>query len=149
VSPQNPLKDSRDTDAYWRRMAHVWQAADAPRMVVSDVERRLGTTFTADTVAALVTRHPEVKFVWLMGADNLLGFHRWRGWEDIMRLLPVAVVARPGDSLRARLGRAATRFPGARLPEHAARALVETPPPAWVYLTAPLHPVSSTALRGA
>lgn len=147
VSPQNPLKDSVETDAYWRRMAAVWEAADAPGYVVSDVERRLGTAYTSATVAALVARHPGVRFVWIMGADNLAGFHRWRGWTRIMETVPVAVVARPGDALRARLGPAARRYATARVDQRQAVALVEMAAPAWLYLTARLHPASSTEIR--
>jgi len=147
VSPQNPLKDTAQTDAYWRRMADVWALADDPDFVVTDVERRLGTSFTQATVSALVTRHPGVRFVWVMGADNLQGFHRWRGWSSIMNTLPVAVVARPGDALRARLGVAARRFANARVDQAHARALVAMQAPAWLYLTTKLHPASSTELR--
>lgn len=147
VSPQNPLKSRAGATAYEKRLAAVRARAAAPRMVVSDVERRLGAGYTVDTLAALMARAPGVKFVWIMGADNLLEFHRWRGWEEILASTPVAVVARPGDNLKARLGRAATRFPNARLPEHQARALVEAAAPAWVYLTSRLHEASSSALR--
>ena len=149
VSPQNPLKSSKNTSAHARRMSQVESFVDAPRMVVSDVERRIGARYTIDTVGALRARHPDVKFVWVMGADNLAGFHLWKGWREIMALVPVAIVARPGQRLAARLGRAAAHFAHRRIPEHQARRLVEMEPPAWVYLTARLHPASSTALRAA
>jgi len=147
VSPQNPLKDPAETDRYWRRAASVWALGDHPRLVVSDVERRLRATYSVETVRALTRRWPEVRFVWLMGSDNLAGFHRWRGWETIMRTLPVAVIARRGTALRARLSRAARRFESARVAPEQAAILPDLAPPAWTYLTAPLHPHSSTAIR--
>nr|WP_292109083.1 nicotinate-nucleotide adenylyltransferase [Brevundimonas sp.] len=153
VSPQNPLKDARDSAPLAERMASAARAArlaaHGPSMIVSDVETRIGTSWTVETLRALVDRHPGVRFVWLMGSDNLASFHRWRGWTDIMRLMPVAVIARPGSLLESRTAPAAERFARARVPEHRARSLPETPAPAWAWLSAPLNPRSSTALRAA
>ncbi|MGD2131838.1 MAG: nicotinate-nucleotide adenylyltransferase [Maricaulaceae bacterium] len=153
VSPQNPLKSSKETDDYWRRMAAVWQIADRPGFVVSDIERRLETPYTSATVTALKTRYPRVNFVWVMGADNLAGLHRWNEWRKLMEAVPVAVIARPGDrpsdALRARLGPAAQIYRHARVDQSEASALALMKPPAWTYITAPLHPHSSTALRAA
>ncbi|WP_241762255.1 nicotinate-nucleotide adenylyltransferase [Euryhalocaulis caribicus] len=147
VSPQNPLKDASETDRYWRRAAGVWALGDYPRMTVSDVERRLGAAYSMETVLALSRRWPEVNFVWLMGSDNLAGFHRWRGWQTIMETLPVAVIARRGTATGARLGRAARQYANHRVPEQGAKNLALMRAPAWTYLTAPLHPQSSSAIR--
>lgn len=153
VSPQNPLKDARESAPLAERMASARAAADqaasGPAMIVSDVETRMGTQWTIDTLRALTARHPGVRFVWLMGSDNLASFHRWKGWTDIMRLMPVAVVARPGWLLDSRTAPAAARFAGARVPAEKARLLAGMEAPAWTYLVAPLNPRSSTALRQA
>ena len=151
VSPQNPLKDPRDSAPLAARMASARaaaaRAAHGPAMIVSDVESRIGTRWTVDTLRALIARHPGVRFVWLMGSDNLADFHRWRGWTDILRLAPVAVIARPGSELDSRTAPAAARFAAARVPASKARLLPCLEAPAWTYLTAPLNPRSSTALR--
>ena len=151
VSPQNPLKDTRQTAPLAERMASAEAAARlaaaGPSMIVSDVETRVGAQWTIDTLRALVARHPGVKFVWLMGSDNLAGFHRWRGWTDIMRMMPVAVIARPGSLLESRAAPAARRFAGHRVSSNEARLLPTMAAPAWTYLTAPLNPSSSTVLR--
>lgn len=149
VSPQNPLKGSDDTQPLSKRMASAAAVAPGPSMIVSDAETRMGTRWTVDTVRALTARHPGVHFVWLMGSDNLAGFHRWRGWTDIMRAVPVAVVARPGSLLDSRTAPAARRFAAARVPAERARLLPTMAAPAWTYLTAPLNPRSSTAIRAA
>lgn len=153
VSPQNPLKDARDSAPLAERMASARAAAklaaDGPAMVVSDFETRAGTQWTVDTLRALTARHPGVRFVWLMGSDNLAGFHRWRGWTDIMRMMPMAVIARPGSLHHSRTAPAAARFAGARIPAARARLLPDLEAPTWTYLTAPLNPRSSTALRAA
>ncbi|MBL0968672.1 MAG: nicotinate-nucleotide adenylyltransferase [Brevundimonas sp.] len=153
VSPQNPLKDARESAPLAERMASAEQAArlaaSGPAMIISDVETRMGTQWTIDTLRMLVARHPGVRFVWLMGSDNLASFHRWRGWTDIMRLMPMAVIARPGSLLDSRTAPAAARFAGARVSADKAKLLPDLEAPAWTYLTAPLNHRSSTALRQA
>ncbi|NJC40899.1 nicotinate-nucleotide adenylyltransferase [Brevundimonas alba] len=151
VSPQNPLKDARDSAPLVQRMASARaaaaSAASGPAMIVSDFETRVGTQWTVDTLRALTARHPGVRFVWLMGSDNLATFHRWRGWTDIMRMMPMAVIARPGSELDSRTAPAAARFSAARVPAAKGRVLPYLEAPAWTYITAPLNPRSSTALR--
>jgi nicotinate-nucleotide adenylyltransferase len=149
VSPQNPLKSASHTAPLAERLNSARAQAKGPGMIVSDFETRIGARYTIDTLRALKARFPGVYFVWIMGADNLAGFHRWRGWTDLFRLMPIAVVARPGSLLESRYAPAARRFAHARLPASKARLLPTAQPPAWTYLTAPLHPASSTALREA
>ena len=153
VSPQNPLKEARDSAPLAERMASARAvaatAAHGPAMIVSDVESRIGTQWTIDTLRALAARHPGVRFVWLMGSDNLASFHLWKGWTDIMRLMPVAVIARPGSELAGRTAPAAVRFAAARLPPSKARLLPYAEAPAWIWLNAPLNHRSSTAIRAA
>jgi nicotinate-nucleotide adenylyltransferase len=149
VSPQNPLKSHHEMASLAARMASARIMAKGPAMQVSDFESRAGTAWTVDTLRALKARHPGVHFVWLMGSDNLASFHRWRGWTDIMRMMPVAVVARPGSMLESRAAPAARRFASYRVSSDEARVLAEMQAPAWTYLTAPLNLSSSTALREA
>jgi len=147
VSPQNPLKSAHETAGLAERLASARAYAAGPGMIVSDAETRLGTRYTVDTVRALKARFPGVKFVWVMGADSLASFHRWRGWTALMREIPVAVVARPGMSLRARAAPAARRFARVRVPTARARRLAGLTPPAWVFLHGRDNDQSSTALR--
>ena len=149
VSPQNPLKAPGETTELTRRMRGALRFAEGPSMIVSDAETKIGSTYTIDTVRALKARFPGVQFVWVMGADSLATFHRWRGWVEIMQTLPVAVVSRPWANLKSRFSPAARRFAHARIPASAARTLPGRTPPAWVFLTGPLNFTSSTALRRA
>jgi len=147
VSPQNPLKPTDETAAHTRRMWGALRYAEGPSMMVSDAEVKIGSFYTIDTVRVLKARFPRVRFVWVMGADSLASFHRWRGWTDLLREVPVAVVDRPWSSLKGRLAPAARRFAHARIPAAAARTLPDRAPPAWVFLTAPFNFTSSTSLR--
>lgn len=110
VSPGNPLKDKAQAAPLARRMAQTQALATGPSMIVSDLEARLGSPYTIDTLRALKRRFPGVRFTWIMGSDNLAGFHRWRNWRAIARMIPIAVVDRPGSTVRARLSPAARRF---------------------------------------
>jgi nicotinate-nucleotide adenylyltransferase len=118
-----------------------------PRIVVTDIEAEAGTRFTYDTLVWLKRRFPALRFVWLMGADNLAGFDRWQNWRDIAALVPIAVIDRFGDSLAAAGSTAARALAAARIPETAARTLPDLDPPAWVYLHGVKSPLSSTAIR--
>lgn len=146
VSPGNPLKREGPAPLA-RRVAAARKLVRHPRIRVTDVEARLGTRYTAETLGRLVPRHPHVRFVWLMGSDNLAQFHRWRDWRRIMATVPVAVLARPGAGVEARFAPAARRFRLSQLNEAQARALCRKGPPAWVVLNMPLNPLSSSALR--
>ncbi|MET0293783.1 MAG: nicotinate-nucleotide adenylyltransferase [Phenylobacterium sp.] len=147
VSPQNPLKSSAETAPLAARVGSARTQARGPSMIVTDVETAFGSQFTIDTLRALKARWPAVRFVWIMGADGLASFHRWRGWTQIMREVPVAVVSRPRVSLRARFSPAALRFARFRRSSSQARTLPLAEPPAWMFLRAPLNFQSSTALR--
>ncbi|MFL5297835.1 MAG: nicotinate-nucleotide adenylyltransferase [Phenylobacterium sp.] len=147
VSPQNPLKSRHETADLAQRLASARSYARGPGMVVSDLETRLGSAYTIDTVRALKARFPGVHFVWIMGADSLATFHRWRGWTQIMREVPVAVVSRPWIALKSRFSPAARRFARFRVPSSQAKLVPLTRPPAWVFLRGPLNFLSSTHLR--
>jgi nicotinate-nucleotide adenylyltransferase len=147
VSPQNPLKPSHETADLAERVAGARRHARGRAMIVSDAETRLGSQYTIDTIRALKARFPGVRFVWIMGADSLASFHRWRGWTQIMREVPVAVVSRPWIALRSRLSPAARRFARFRRPSSEAALLPGMAAPAWIFLRAPFNFQSSTALR--
>ena len=147
VSPQNPLKSKHETAPLKDRMASARRQARGPKMLVSDAETRIGAQYTLDTLRVLKARFPGVHFVWIMGADSLVSFHRWKGWVEIMHAVPVAVVSRPWAAMKARLSIAARRFGRYRMSSAAAGRLPYAKAPAWVFLRGPLNYQSSTALR--
>jgi nicotinate-nucleotide adenylyltransferase len=149
VTPGNPLKDTRGLAPLAERVGAALALAHHPRIDVTDLEAKLGTNYTYETVADLVRRCPQVHFVWIMGADNLRSFHRWQRWRDIAALVPIAVIDRLGPSLYSTAGVAGQALAWARVPESAAKALPERAPPAWIYLHGLKSPLSSTALRAA
>ncbi len=148
VSPGNPLKDAGKAPDLKARIEAARAVARHPRIVVTGFEGARRSAYTIDTIRFLKRRYPSVDFVWLMGADNLASFHRWRAWEELLGLVPIAVLDRPGYRLKARASRAAQRFAFAALDETDAHGLAGMEPPAWTLLTLPLSSLSSTRLRG-
>ena len=146
VSPGNPLK-ARPPAPMGERLARARAVMRHPRILVTDVEARLGTRYTADTIARLQALYPGVRFVWLMGADNLAQFHRWEDWRGIMARVPVGVLARPGARGAARDSKAARVMRRARLRGRAARLLARADPPAWCLVNLPMRAHSSSAIR--
>ena len=147
VTPGNPLKSHGELSSLADRVAACRAMADDRRIVITTFERELGTSFTAATLAFLRLRHPATRFVWLMGADNLAGFHRWQHWQGIFHRLPLAVIDRPGAHLGSLSSRAAHLFQRSRLPEGRAQLLADAPPPAWTFLSGRLSPLSSSEIR--
>ncbi len=146
VSPQNPLKDGDGMAPFDRRMTAARNLAqDHPRILVTDIENRLGTRFTADTLEKLKIRFPDARFVWMMGADNLLQIPRWQRWPDIFRLAPVAVFRRPPYFVGACRGKAAIRFSRERRNPALAPSLAETG--GWILFNNRLHGESATRIR--
>ncbi len=148
VSPQNPLKATGEIAPFAERLAVAESVADHPQIRVTDIERRIGTQHTFDTVAALQARFSDTRFVWLMGADIMLELPKWKQWRRLFRRVPIAVFPRPTYSLRALSSTAARYFAGAQVPQRQARRLAEMKPPAWVFLQVRTHGESATRIRG-
>ena len=149
VSPQNPLKSRAGMAAFDERLATARAAAGDARLRVSDIERRLGSSYSVDTVARLKRRFPRHRLVWIVGADNLPTLAAWRRWPALFRALPVAIIDRWPYSRYASVVKPAKRFARQRLAERRAPGLARSKPPAWMVIHGPLHPASATALRAA
>ncbi len=146
VTPGNPLKDTRGLAPQAERMAACRRLMPEPMVDITGFEARIGTRYTLDTLRYLKRRCPAVHFVWIMGADNLVQFHRWQGWREIARLMPIAVIDRPGATLKATASRAGLALSMTRLPERAAAALAVAPR-RWVFVHGRRSTQSSTQLR--
>jgi len=147
VSPQNPLKSTNDMAPFAERLASARAMARHPRIRVSDMETRLHTRYTADTLHALRARFPQTRFVWLMGADNLAQIPHWERWTEIFQSVPIAVFDRATYSFRALAGKAAQRFAKQRIESRNAATLADHKAPAWVYFHARRHPASASSIR--
>lgn len=147
VTPGNPLKDVSQLPDLMERVTAAETVARNPRIVVTGFDGGSSSGYTIDLLGALKERFPTVNFVWLMGADNLADFHRWKAWPEIFGLVPIAVLDRPGFRLKARAALAARRFSPYYVDETDAAGLALLEPPAWTILSHKLSGLSSTALR--
>lgn len=148
VSPGNPLK-TRGPAPLDLRMARAREVMDHPKVKVSDFEARVGTRYTAETLVQLKRHYPGVRFVWLMGADNLAQFHKWDNWRWIIENVPVGVIARPGDRISARTSAAAKIYASSRVKGRAAQTLGRAEAPAWCFINVPMRDESSSRIRAA
>ena len=147
VSPGNPLKDSADMAPYGARLSSAKKTARGAPIRVSDFEVRSGTRYSVDTLRELLRQHPGHRFIWLMGMDILPNFHLWRDWRQIARLVPIAVMPRPGYDAAARAARAMGWLGRFVRPSSQARHWTEWSSPAIFFLRLPTDRTSATALR--
>ena len=147
LTPGNPLKDTGRLHDLAERADAAQKIADSPRIDISCLEAVIGTRYTVDTIIHLRRRVSGVRLVWIMGADNLAQFHRWKDWRRIASEVPIAVIDRPPQSFRALAAPAAQALARYRLPENQATRLTDQHAPAWVFLTGMKLNLSSTGLR--
>jgi len=147
VTPGNPLKNTSGLGPLQTRINAARALTRHPRIDVTGLESVINTRYTYDTIQWLKARCPGVRFVWIMGADNLRSFHRWQRWRDIAGLVPIVVIDRLGPSLYAAASPAGVALAGTRIPEHDAATLPDRKPPAWAFLHGLKSALSSTALR--
>jgi nicotinate-nucleotide adenylyltransferase len=147
VTPGNPLKSRRELLPLAERLRLSEAMAGDPRVKVTAFEASLPSRFTADTLLWVKKRNRNVRFVWIMGADNLADFHRWQRWQRIAQTFPIAVVDRPGSTLAFLSSVMAKTFDFARVDEADAPALAARRPPAWTFIHGPRSSLSSTAIR--
>ena len=146
VSPGNPLKKCAPAPLA-DRVRSARALVSHPNVFVTDIEARLGTRYTAQTLAALKSKYPKIRFVWLMGADNLAQLHCWQTWRTIMETAPIGVLARPGNRISARTSKAALTYRHARIKASNRHLMARMAAPAWCYVNIPLTAASSSAIR--
>lgn len=147
VSPQNPLKSSEDMACLESRMEGARATATDQRIYVSDLEKRLGTLHTVDTLDRIINLLPDTRFIWLMGADNLAQFSQWKDWKKIARTVVFAIFDRPGYSNAVEMSDAAKIFRDDQIPESQAAKLYSMKAPAWTFIRDTQNPLSSTEMR--
>lgn len=149
VTPGNPLKDHSELAPLARRIRQCAEITTNPRIKITAFEARYKLNYTEQTLKLVKKLHTRVNFVWLMGADNLAGFHKWQNWRQIAAMMPIMVIDRPGSTLSYRSARAAIALAKYRVDETDSELLGRMRPPAWTFIHAPRSSLSSTAIRNA
>ena len=146
VCPENPIKSVTPSDVNSRFLASK-KIMKHPSVVITDLERKFKTKYTFQTLIKLKKLYPSTKFVWLMGADNLINLHHWKNWDWIMKNIPVGVLARPEEQIKAGLSHTAIKFENYRLPKEKSLSYLIITPPVWTLSTGPMRNISSTEIR--
>ncbi len=147
VSPGNPLKDTTNLQSLESRVALSRSLADHPRLEITAFEACLSSVYTIDTMRFLRRRYSGTRFVWLMGADSMIGIHKWRNWRSLFKLMPIVVLDRPDCRYQAMASKAAQTFLKYYIRNPNLSTFASSHPPKWTYLTIPLSGESSTILR--
>jgi nicotinate-nucleotide adenylyltransferase len=147
VTPGNPLKSHKELMPLKDRLAACEELAEDPRIKVTAFEAAHHIRYTADTLALVKQKHPDVNFVWLMGADSLKNFHLWQRWRQIAMTFPIAVIDRPGSTLSYMSSLVAKTFDYARTDEEDSPRLARMKAPAWTFIHGPRSSLSSSAIR--
>lgn len=147
VTPGNPLKNKADLAPLASRIDACERLISDPRVKVTAFEQSFGVTYTANTLRLIKSKNPHVRFIWIMGADNLRNFHRWQSWRKIAETFPIAVIDRPGATLAYLSSTMAQAYSHARVDEDDAGVLWTKTAPAWIFIHGPRSTLSSTALR--
>jgi len=147
VSPQNPLKSTKDMASLKNRMASARKTKNHNKIIITDIEKQLGTRYTADTLKNLKKHFPSTKFIWLMGTDNLRQINKWQKWENIFKMMPIAILDRPPHDDIIRSCKAKSRFKDSFIKQEKAKILKYTDTPAWTILHIPLNSISATSIR--
>ncbi|MEO8617732.1 MAG: nicotinate-nucleotide adenylyltransferase [Sphingomicrobium sp.] len=147
VSPGNPLKPKAGMAPYEARVESARRMAKRAPIRVSAFEAEAGTRYTVDTVAALLKRYKQNRFIWLMGEDTVAQFHQWKDWRMLARSVPIAVLSRPGYDDDARAARAMGWLRWFVRPAAKASSWTEWSAPAITFLRLPPDPTSATATR--
>ena len=147
VTPGNPLKSHKELMPLNDRLAACEAITEDPRIKVTAFEAAHQIRYTADTLALVKRKNPDVNFVWLMGADGLKNFHLWQRWQKIALTFPIAVIDRPGSTLSYMSSTLAKTFDYARTDEEDAPRLARMKAPAWTFIHGPRSSLSSSAIR--
>jgi nicotinate-nucleotide adenylyltransferase len=147
VTPGNPLKSRSELASLEDRLAMSERLVHDPRIKVTAFEKSLDSAYTARTLAFVKARNPDIRFIWIMGADSLKTFHQWQKWRQIACTFPIAVIDRPGSTLSFLSSRMARAFDYARVDEDDAGVLWKKRAPAWTFIHGPRSALSSTAIR--
>ncbi|MDB4831059.1 nicotinate-nucleotide adenylyltransferase [Hyphomicrobiales bacterium] len=147
VSPKNPIKNYENLIPIEQRVEKARSIISNKKILVTDIESKINTKYTIDTLKYLTTRYAERKFVWLMGADNLTNFHLWKSWKEIAKIMPIVIIDRPESSLKALASLAANYLKQYRLDEEDSNYLIYKKAPAWIFIHDQLNGISSTKIR--
>ncbi len=148
LSPSSPLKDPTSYISYEERyeMARI-VIGENKRILISDYEKRHNLRYSYQTITRILREFRKDKFIWLMGADNLYNFHKWRKWRWIMENIAVVILDRSPYSHNAMQAKTAISYNGFYISERYIGKLWDNIPPCWSFIHCKRNSLSSTEIR--
>jgi len=100
VTPKNPLKIINPA-IYKERINNCKNITKNKPIKIVEIEKKINSKFSYETINYINNHYKHIKFFWLMGADNLINFHKWQKWKDIFNDIAIVVFRRHGYNTKA------------------------------------------------
>jgi nicotinate-nucleotide adenylyltransferase len=91
---QNPFKKTPNADFKTRLTECREITKRYSTIFIKDFEKNISSCYTIDLLESLTKKYPQHQFFWIMGADNMIKFHLWERWQDIIKLMPLIILDR-------------------------------------------------------
>lgn len=149
VTPANPLKGKEQNLSFNYRYNSAVKLIHNNKIIISAIEKKWQLNYTIDTIKRLKQYFSLIKFVWLMGLDNLIQLTKWYKWQEIIKSVPVIIYNR-GDTYqvyKALKTKASLYFNDDHYYGNNILNIVNQPPPCWGLLRLKKNSLSSTKIR--
>ena len=91
LTSKNPLKDANIYESYVCRAQKCENLIQGhPKIHLSQFDE----IYTEKLLENLNKKYKGTEFIWIMGADNLENFHRWKGFKNIIKNNKIAIFSR-------------------------------------------------------
>ena len=114
VTPKNPLKISEPA-SYVERVYNCKNITRNFPIKIQEIEKNIQSDYSYKTINYILKHYNNIKFFWLMGADNLINFHKWEKWQMIFNNMSIVIFRRHGYNNSALKSIAAQKFKNSRI----------------------------------
>ena len=88
LTPRNPLKINKPA-TYNERLKNCKKISANFPIQIKEIEKKINSKYTYQTLEYILSHYKNLKFFWLMGADNLINFHEWQEWKQIFKEISI------------------------------------------------------------
>jgi len=146
VTPQNPHKILKPA-TYKERIKNCKIISKNRPIKIKEIEKKINSKYTYKSLDYILNHYPNIKFFWLMGADNLINFHKWQKWKQIFNEISVVVFKRHGYNTMALKSIAFRTFSNSRLISNFININEFNKLPSWAWINNKEIKISSSEIR--
>ena len=146
VTPQNPLKISEPA-TYNERINNCKKITKNSPIIIKEIEKKIKSKYTYETLEYIINHYSNIKFFWLMGADNLICFHKWQKWKQIFKNISVVVFKRHGYNVKALKSITYKTFNNYKISSYQLNKNYFNNLPSWTWINNKEIRISSTEIR--